>query len=459
MAAVTLISSKKSSVGSPYAYYTFTAEETARTSTTVTIKLTAKGRLATSSSTFRSGLGLKAGVYIGGAWRVWTLKSTSSSWSGTSWHSASTTVSISVSASTTALTGIKVRVLRSDSNGSSCKLSATNATTPTLSIAKSAIFTVSYNANGGPSAPAAQTKAYDEIINLSSDILTRPDEEIDGVTVQFNFLGWSQTADGTTVDYLPGAAYSLNQNITLYAVWATIDGYLIIYNTQGGSLISQQDKPAGGSVNITTQVPTLKGYDFIGWSLTPDGTEIAYAGGESYSTDAHLTLYAIWEPWTHTIVFNGGDGVEVPSSMEKTTGIDIVIPAAIPEREGFLFTGWSLQKDSNKIDYNPKDTYSRTQDGGIVTLYAIWTIVEVTFYNNGLCKALEFREGANQTSFFNDGSMETIEIIERKNGKNKIDNSSFFVNELIEKHNYYKIINEEEKSLTDHFGNSLYYIE
>lgn len=75
-------------------------------------------------------------------------------------------------------------------------------------------FTVHYDANDdgeGTTVPADQIKnKNDAKIVLSSDIPTR-----DGYT----FKGWGTTATSTSADYMPGDDYTLNQDITLYAIW------------------------------------------------------------------------------------------------------------------------------------------------------------------------------------------------------------------------------------------------
>lgn len=70
-------------------------------------------------------------------------------------------------------------------------------------------YTVSYNANGGTGAPAAQTKAHGEALTLSSVVPTRS---------QYVFDGWS-TTQGGQVEYQPGDSYTTNAAVTLYAVW------------------------------------------------------------------------------------------------------------------------------------------------------------------------------------------------------------------------------------------------
>ena len=73
-------------------------------------------------------------------------------------------------------------------------------------------YTVAYNANGGSGAPAAQTKAPGATVTLSTAVPTK-----DGAT----FLGWATTANATTATYQPGATYSADADVTLYAVWST----------------------------------------------------------------------------------------------------------------------------------------------------------------------------------------------------------------------------------------------
>ncbi len=70
-------------------------------------------------------------------------------------------------------------------------------------------YTIIYNGNGGENTPSDQTKYHDTDITLSNVI-----PEYKG----FEFLGWSTTPVGE-VEYLNGATFTANTNITLYAVW------------------------------------------------------------------------------------------------------------------------------------------------------------------------------------------------------------------------------------------------
>lgn len=71
-------------------------------------------------------------------------------------------------------------------------------------------YTVSYNANGGSGAPGAQYKTHDVNLTLSNTKPTR---------TNYVFKGWGTSAYSTSVSYNPGAIYSSNSDITLYAIW------------------------------------------------------------------------------------------------------------------------------------------------------------------------------------------------------------------------------------------------
>lgn len=85
----------------------------------------------------------------------------------------------------------------------------TSSASMTVTVPALPSHRVSYNANGGTGAPAAQTKWYGEALTLSSAKPTRPN---------YVFQGWSTSANGA-VAYQPGGRYGSDANLTLYAVW------------------------------------------------------------------------------------------------------------------------------------------------------------------------------------------------------------------------------------------------
>lgn len=85
-----------------------------------------------------------------------------------------------------------------------------NSAVTLYAVWKANTYTVSYDANGGSGVPGNQTKTYGVSLTLSSVIPTR---------TNYNFLGWGTSAGATTIAYAPGAAYTGNTALTLYAIW------------------------------------------------------------------------------------------------------------------------------------------------------------------------------------------------------------------------------------------------
>lgn len=71
-------------------------------------------------------------------------------------------------------------------------------------------WTISYNANNGTGAPAAQTKTYGSVLTLSSTVPTRSG---------YKFMGWATSSTATTAAFQPGGQFRIDATTTLYAVW------------------------------------------------------------------------------------------------------------------------------------------------------------------------------------------------------------------------------------------------
>lgn len=85
-----------------------------------------------------------------------------------------------------------------------------NARLDLFAVWKADTYAVTYNANGGSGAPVNQTKTYGVNLTLQTGIPTR---------TNYNFLGWGTSASSTTVAYAPGATYTGNSALNLYAIW------------------------------------------------------------------------------------------------------------------------------------------------------------------------------------------------------------------------------------------------
>lgn len=145
--------------------------------------------------------------------------------------------------------------------------------------------TITYNANGGSGAPAAQTKYSGTNITLSTTKPTR---------TGYTFRNWNTAANGSGTSYSSGATFTSDENTTLYAQWDIIK-YTISYNANGGSgAPSSQQKEYGKNITLSNTKPTRAGYEFQGWSTSATGG-VQYSSGSAFAVNANTTLYAVWK--------------------------------------------------------------------------------------------------------------------------------------------------------------------
>jgi len=160
--------------------------------------------------------------------------------------------------------------------------------------------------------PATYTVTYRD--NVSSEIITVPDSQIkfcDETLILssmvptlegYTFAGWYTTADGEGgTAYAPGASYTANADLSLYAQWIA-NSYTVTYNANGGSFdggsntasaTKTQDSPLtllGGD-----DAPSRTGFTFIGWATDASAQSPTYEGGDSYTDNESIVLYAVWQ--------------------------------------------------------------------------------------------------------------------------------------------------------------------
>lgn len=223
-------------------------------------------------------------------------------------------------------------------------------------------YAVTYNANGGSGAPAAQTKWYGETLKLQTSKPTR---------TGYTFQGWGTTAADTSVNYAAGANYTSNAAITLYAIWKQTT-YSIKYDVNGGSgSFSTQTKTYGVAINLWQTEPTRTGYTFQGWGTAETDTTAKYAAGASYTSNASVTLYAVWKLKTYSIKYdvNGGSGSF--TTQTKTHDVALNLWQTKPTRENYSFVEWNTNDAGTGTKYAPGGSYTANAE---VTLYAIWSL-------------------------------------------------------------------------------------
>ena len=228
--------------------------------------------------------------------------------------------------------------------------------------------------------PEDDTKTFDITKTISS---TKPSRN------GYIFNGWNTQKDGKGTAYASGAAYKHDQNggtVTLYAQWTPWKHTVTYDKNVDPSSSSQtvtnmpgnQTKTFDEKLMISSTKPSRNGYIFNGWNTQKNGKGTAYASGAEYKHDQNgntVTLYAQWTAWKHTVHYNanGGDQNSVPTDQTKTFDQAMILSDKKPTRHGYNFVRWNTKADGTGTSYEVKGNYNHDQNGGTVTLYAIWT--------------------------------------------------------------------------------------
>ncbi|MBE6700395.1 MAG: hypothetical protein E7582_00690 [Ruminococcaceae bacterium] len=153
-------------------------------------------------------------------------------------------------------------------------------------------------------------------------------------------------------------------------------------NWSGGNLIKTHDV----NVTIPNAYPTRTGYTFRGWSTSRNGT-IAYFGGETYTTNSSITLYAVWKANTYTIKYNANGGSGSMSNSSHTYDTAKELTANTFTRTGYTFKGWSTSSSATSATYTDKQSVKNltSTNSGTVNLYAVWqaNTYTITYNANG----------------------------------------------------------------------------
>jgi len=72
--------------------------------------------------------------------------------------------------------------------------------------------------------------------------------------------------------------------------------YSVKYNANGGTgAPSSQSVKHNKGLTLSSAVPTRTGCSFKGWATSSGSSDVKYAPGSTYKTNASVTLYAVWE--------------------------------------------------------------------------------------------------------------------------------------------------------------------
>ena len=187
-----------------------------------------------------------------------------------------------------------------------------------------ATSTVTFDANGHGTAPAAQTVTYPGTVKKPA---TDPAE------AGYTFGGWFTDPDCTAA-YDFGTAVA--SDMRLYAKW-TQNVCNVTFDTNGaGAGPATQTVEYGGKATEPADAPTLTGRTFGGW-FTEAGCTNAYDFDTPVTKDT--TLYAKWTVNEYTVTFDANGHGTAPAAQTVKHGEKATEPTALAA-DGFIFGGW-----------------------------------------------------------------------------------------------------------------------
>ena len=192
-------------------------------------------------------------------------------------------------------------------------------------------------------------------------------------TTSYTFKNWNTAQNGSGTTYAPGASYTANADVTLYAQWNS----------------------STSTAAVTLPTPTRTGYIFKGWATSAEAGDGATG---SYTPTGNVTLYAIWEANKYTISYDANGGTGAPEPQIKIHDVALTLSSEQPTRPdesagsytvtlnanggsvsptsltaarttSFTFNNWNTAADGSGTTYAPGASYTAN---AAATLYAQW---------------------------------------------------------------------------------------
>lgn len=165
---------------------------------------------------------------------------------------------------------------------------------------------------------------------------------------------------------------------------AYVTKYTITYHSNNGAgATAAQSKTYGSAVNLYSCGWTKDGHTFDHWDTAADGSGSNYSAGQSYGTNANLTLYAIWAPNTYAITYDANGGTGSTAGQTKTYGQALTLRGnGFTAPTGHHFVEWNTAANRSGTRYAAGGSYTAN---AAATLYATWEpdTYAVGFHPNG----------------------------------------------------------------------------
>lgn len=228
-----------------------------------------------------------------------------------------------------------------------------------------------------PNPPAGKTTGGQGTPNWDGHTGDTPAIGGNGWTIDgYTFAGWTTSTDGGGTKYAPGASWTANGTLTLYAQWTPGEAGLT-YDGNGatGGKTDPQNGVTDQKVNVRQNGFTRDGYTFVRWDTQADCRGKAVNPGDKWTLQGSSTLYACWTGNMQPLTYhgNGATGGNTAAQSGKT-GDELTTNANGFTRDGYTFVEWNTKADGTGGHYgkgtNGVAKWTMLPAGN--DLYAIW---------------------------------------------------------------------------------------
>lgn len=228
-----------------------------------------------------------------------------------------------------------------------------------------------------PNPPAGKTTGGQGTPNWDGHTGDTPTIGQNGWTIDgYTFAGWATSPDGSGARYAPGARWTANGTLTLYAQWTpgqaslTYDG-----NGATGGKTDPQPGKTDEKINVRDNGFTRDGYTFVTWNTQADCKGNAVKPNSEWTLRGSSTLYACWAGNAQTLTYHGNGATGGNTAVQSgKTGDELTTNANGFTRDGYTFVRWDTAKDGSGTAYgegkNGVSQYVMKPAGN--DLYAIW---------------------------------------------------------------------------------------
>lgn len=228
-----------------------------------------------------------------------------------------------------------------------------------------------------PNPPAGKTAGGNGTPNWDGHTGDTPAIGGNGWTIDgYTFAGWTTSPDGSGTKYAPGASWTANGTLTLYAQWTpgqaglTYDG-----NGATGGKTDPQPGKTDEKINVRDNGFTRDGYMFVTWNTQAGCKGKAVNPGDEWTLQGSSTLYACWAGTAQTLAYHGNGATGGNTAVQSgKTGDELTTNANGFTRDGYTFVRWDTAKDGSGTAYgegkNGVSQYVMKPAGN--DLYAIW---------------------------------------------------------------------------------------